>query len=36
MKLYKFYVMYRKFGCEPYVALRRAYKAVRHHALPKL
>lgn len=36
MNIYKFYKLYRKFGCGPYVALRRAFKAVRHHALPKL
>jgi hypothetical protein len=36
MTVYRFYKLYRKFGCEPYVALRRAFKSARRYALPKL
>ncbi len=34
MKFFNFYRMYRRFGCDPLVALRRAIKAVQHHAQP--
>ena len=33
MTLYRFYRLYRRFGCGPVTAMRRALKAVSHHAL---
>ena len=32
MTLFKFYKMYRKFGCDRVTALRRALKQVKYHA----